>query len=153
MGNLTDRPELTMVRKATVPAVAAFALAVVVGWVLGGPGAAASAGIGIALVYVNFATHGWSLAWASTVSVGTVMGVALGGFAIRLGIIVGAMFALDTLSWFSPVAFALAVVPATLLLLAYEAQLVSRGMGASLQIPADPAAARAGEALAAREAS
>jgi ATP synthase protein I len=153
MGNLTDRPELTMVRKATVPAVAAFALAVVVGWVFGGPGAAASAGIGIALVFVNFATHGWSLAWASTVSVGTVMGVALGGFAIRLGIIVGAMFALDTLSWFSPVAFALAVMPATLLLLAYEAQLVSRGMGASLQIPADPAAARAGEALAAREAS
>jgi ATP synthase protein I len=153
MGNLTDRPELTMVRKATVPAVAVFALAVVVGWTLGGPGAAASAGIGIALVYVNFAVHGWSLAWASAISVGAVMGVALGGFALRLGIVVAMMFALNTLSWFSPVAFALAVVPATFLLLAYEAQLVSRGVGASLQIPADPAAARAGEALAAREAS
>ena len=153
MGNLTDRPELTMVRKATVPAVAALALAVVAGWVLGGPDAAASAGIGIALVYVNFATHGWSLAWASTISVGTVMAVALGGFALRLAVIVVAMFALNTLSWFSPVAFALAVVPATLLLLIYEAQLVSRGVGASLEIPADPAAARAGASLAAREAS
>jgi hypothetical protein len=153
MGNLTDRPELTMVRKATVPAAVALALALVAGWALGGPGAAASAGIGIVLLYVNFAAHGWSLAWASTVSVGTVMGVALGGFALRLGIIVAAMFALNTLSWFSPVAFALAVVPATFLLLAYEAQLVSRGVGASLQIPADPAAARAGETLAAREAS
>jgi hypothetical protein len=80
------------------------------------------------------------------------MGVALGGFAIRLGVVVAAMFALDTLSWFSPVAFGLAVVPATLLLLAYEAQLASRGLGASLQIPADEAAARAGEAMAAREA-
>ena len=64
-----------------------------------------------------------------------------------------AMFALNTLSWFSPVAFALAVVPATLLLLIYEAQLVSRGVGASLEIPADPAAARAGASMAAREAS
>jgi hypothetical protein len=142
-----------MVRKAAVPAAVAFVVAVALGWALGGPGAAASAGIGIAIVYVNFATHGWSLAWASTVSVGTVMGVALGGFALRLGIIVAAMFALDTLSWFSPLAFGLAVVPATLLLLIYEAQLVSRGLGADLQIPADPAAARAGEALAAREAS
>jgi hypothetical protein len=141
-----------MVRKATVPAAIALALALALAWVIGGPGAAASAGIGIALVYLNFAAHGWSLAWASTVSVGTVMGVALGGFAVRLGIIVGAMFALHTLSWFSPLAFGLAVVPATLSLLAYEAQLVSRGVGASLEIPADQAAARASEALAAREA-
>lgn len=141
-----------MVRKATVPAAVALALAVALAWLVGGPGAAASAGIGIALVYLNFAAHGWSLAWASTVSVGTVMGVALGGFAVRLGIIVGAMFALHTLPWFSPLAFGLAVVPATLSLLAYEAQLVSRGVGASLEIPADAAAARASEALAAREA-
>jgi hypothetical protein len=153
MGNLTDRPELTMVRKATVPAVVALLGAVVLGWLLGGVDVAASVGIGIALVYVNFAAHGWSLAWASTISVGTVMGVALGGFALRLGIVVVAMFALNTLSWFSPLAFGLAVVPATLLLLVYEAQLVSRGLGASLQIPADPAAARAGAAMAAREAS
>jgi hypothetical protein len=141
-----------MVRKATVPAAVALALAVALAWLVGGPDAAASAGIGIALVYLNFAAHGWSLAWASTVSVGTVMGVALGGFAVRLGIIVGAMFALHTLPWFSPLAFGLAVVPATLSLLAYEAQLVSRGVGASLEIPADAAAARASEALAAREA-
>jgi len=39
-----------------------------------------------------------------------------------------------------------------LLLLGYEAQLASRGLGASLQIPADAAAARAGEGMAAREA-
>jgi hypothetical protein len=43
-------------------------------------------------------------------------------------------------------------VPATLLLLGYEVRLVSRGLGGSLEIPADPAAARAGAGLAAREA-
>jgi hypothetical protein len=63
------------------------------------------------------------------------------------------MFALNTMAWFSPVAFGLAVVPGTLLLLFFEARLTIRGLGGMLQIPADPAAARAAEALAAREAS
>jgi hypothetical protein len=142
-----------MVRRALVPAAAALVLAVVVGWLVGGPGAAASAGIGILVVIANFSVHGYSLAWASTISVGTVMAVALGGFALRLAVVVGVMFLLNTLPWFSPAAFGLAVVPATLLLLAYEAQLTTRGLGAQLQIPADEAAARAASAMAAREAS
>ncbi len=141
-----------MVRRALVPALVAFGVAVAVGWVFGGAGSAWSAGIAIAIVTVNFVAHGLSLAWASTISVGVVMAVALGGFALRLGVVVAAMFALNTLSWFSPVAFALAVVPATLLLLGYEARLAINGLGADLQIPADPAAARAGSSQAAREA-
>ncbi|HEX6844216.1 MAG TPA: ATP synthase subunit I [Actinomycetota bacterium] len=149
---LRDRPELTMVRRAIVPGVVALMVAAVAGWVLGGPEAAASAAIGIVVVLANFAAAGLSLAWASTVSVGAVMAVALGGFVVRLGVIVAVLFALDTLSWFSPLAFGLAVIPATLLLLGYEAQLVSKGLGGTLQIPADPAAARAGAAYAAREA-
>ena len=60
---------------------------------------------------------------------------------------------LDTLDWFSPLAFGLAVVPFTMLLLAYEAQLMLRGTGTELQIPADPAAVAAARELAAREAS
>jgi ATP synthase protein I len=152
MAELTERPERTMVRRALGPAFLAFGVAVAVGWAVAGAAAAWSAGIGIAIVAGNFAAHGLSLAWASTISVGAVMAVALGGFAIRLGVIVAALFALSTLSWFSPVAFALSVVPATLLLLGYEARLAINGLGADLQIPADPAAARAGAALAAREA-
>ena len=61
------------------------------------------------------------------------------------------MFALDTLAWFSPLAFGLTVVPATIGLLVYEARLTMRGVGAQLQIPADPSAARANAALAAKE--
>jgi hypothetical protein len=152
MAELTERPELTMVRRALVPALFALGIAVAAGWAFGDAGAASSAGIGIAIVTANFVAHGLSLAWAASISVGVVMAVALGGFAIRLGVIVAALFALTTLSWFSPVAFALAVVPATLLLLAFEARLAINGLGADLQIPADPAATRAGAALAAREA-
>lgn len=133
-----------MVRRAIAPAGVALAVALVIGWIAGGLGVAASAGLAIAVVAGNFAVHGLSLAWASTISVGTVMAVALGGFAARLAVIVVAMFGLNTLSWFSPLAFGLSVAPATFLLLAYEAKLVSGGLGSTLQIPADPAAARAG---------
>jgi hypothetical protein len=97
------------------------------------------------------AASGAALAWASTVSIPVVQAVALGGFLVRLAAIVGLLFALDTLGWFSPLAFGLAVVPFTLILLAYEAQLMMRGTGAELQIPADPAATAASRALAARE--
>ncbi len=144
---------MQMIRRAVVPAALALVFAASVGLLASGTGAAWSAAIGVAVVFANFAAHGASLAWASTISIGTVMAVALGGFLVRLGLIVGAMFALNNLSWFSPVAFALTVMPATMLLLAFEARLVSGGLGATLQIPADPAAMRAGVALAAREAS
>lgn len=140
-----------MIRRAIAPALAGLAIAVAIGWIAGGAGAAASAGIGIGIVAGNFAVHGLSLAWASTISVGTVMAVALGGFAVRLGVIVAAMFGLNSLSWFSPLAFGLAVVPATFLLLAYEAKLVNGGLGSMLQIPPDSTAARAGAARASSE--
>ena len=140
-----------MVKRAIVPAILGIALAAAVGAVLGGAEAAGSAAIGVAIVALNFAAHGASLAWASTISIPVVFAVALGGFFFRLALVVAAMFALNTLAWFSPLAFGLAVVPATLVLLAYEAQLVSRGLGGTLEIPADPAAVRANAALPARE--
>lgn len=141
-----------MVRRALVPSALAVAVAALVGLAASGPNAAASAAIGVAIVSLNFAAHGLSLAWASGMSIAAVHAVALGGFVVRLGVIVAAMFALNTMTWFSPLAFGLAVVPATLLLLVYEARLAIRGLGATLQIPADPAAVRAAETLAAREA-
>jgi hypothetical protein len=140
-----------MVRRAIVPSAAALLVASGVAFALGGAGAALSAAIGVAVVFVNFAVHGWSLGRASTISITAVHAVALVGPVMRIGIVVGLMFALDTLAWFSPLAFGLTVVPATIGLLAYEARLTMRGVGAQLQIPADPSATRANAALAAKE--
>ena len=140
-----------MVRRAIVPSAAALLVASGVAFALGGSGAALSAAIGVAVVFVNFAVHGWSLGRASTISITAVHAVALVGPVVRIGIVVGLMFALDALEWFSPVAFGLTVVPATIGLLAYEARLTMRGVGAQLQIPADPSATRAKAALAAKE--
>jgi len=139
-----------MVRRAVGPSLLALPIAFLVGRLVGDTGAAVSAAIAVAIVWVNFSAHGLSLAWASTISIPAVQGVALGGLVVRLGVIVAAMFALGTQAWYSPLAFGLALVPATLLLLAYEARLAIRGLGGSLQIPPDPAAARAAEVLTAR---
>jgi hypothetical protein len=140
-----------MVRRAVLPSVAAFVVAGVVAWAIGGTGAAASAALGVAVVFCNFAAHGWSLARASKVSVTAVHVVALVGPVVRIAIVVGLMFALETTGWFSVIAFGVTVVPATIGLLAYEARLAMRGVGSELQIPADPAATRAAAALAAKE--
>jgi hypothetical protein len=152
MAEITERAERELVRRALVPSAVAVPLSLLIGWALAGPGVGVSAAIGIALVFANFAAHGLSLAWASRVSIVAVQVVALAGFVVRLGVVVAAMFALNTLAWFSPLAFGLAVVVATLSLLVYEARLVLRGMGGTLMIPADPVAAQAARALAAREA-
>ena len=140
-----------MVRRAIVPSVIAFVVATIVAWALGGPGAAASAAIGVVVVFVNFAAHGSMLGRASTISITAVHAVALVGPVVRIGVIVGLMFLLDTFDWFSPVAFGLTVVPTTIGLLVYEARLAMRGVGGQLQIPADPSAARAKAALTAKE--
>jgi len=58
--------------------------------------------------------------------------VGMAGWVVRLALIVGLMFFLNGFHWFSPLAFGLAVVPATLLLLAYEMKVLAQGRGHEL---------------------
>lgn len=148
----TTRPEIEMVRRAVVPTLLAAPLSLAIGWVLDGPGAGATALLGVIVVAANFAAHGLSLAFASRVSIGAVHAVALGGVVIRLGVVLVLMLVLRGAPWFSVPAFGLAVVPGTLALLAFEARLATRGLGGILEVPASPAARRAHEAYVAREA-
>lgn len=141
-----------MVRRALVPGAVAVPVAYLTGTLLADGEAGVSAATGVVVVLANFVAHGWSLAWASRISVALVQGVALAGVVVRIGAIVGLMFLLNATEWFSPLAFGLAVVPGTLLLLVYETRLVLRGLGGELQIPADDPAVRAAERLSARQA-
>ena len=141
-----------MVRRSLVPGAVAVPVAAAIAWTLGGRDAAASAALGVAVLLLNFAANGLSLAAASRVSITAVHAVALLGPVVRLGVIVAFLFLLDGTAWFSPVAFGVAVVPGTLALLAYEARLAARGLGGMLQVPADPVAVRAADALRAGEA-
>ncbi len=94
--------------------------------------AGAAAAIGIAVVAANFVASALSIGWAARISPTLVFAVAMGGFFLRMVVIVILLVILNTLSWFSPTAFALSVVPATIVLLVFEARAVSGRMQADL---------------------
>ena len=128
----TPEPERALIRRVSPFAVPAAIVAFVVAALFGGASAGWSAAIAIAVVYANFVANALSLAWAATVSPTLVSIVALGGYVVRLVIYTIALVLLNQLAWFSPVAFALALVPAVVALLVYEAKALSGPMQADL---------------------
>ena len=133
-------PEREMIRRITplaLPvAIAAFAL----GTLVDGTDAGWSAVIAIVVVYMNFVAHGSSLALAATISPTVLFAVGVGGFLVRLGIIVLVIALLQQTEWFSIVAFIAALIPATIGLLVVEMKLLSGRMQADLWV--DPNARR-----------
>jgi hypothetical protein len=125
-------PERELVRRVLPYMLPAFGLALAAGVILGGWPAGWSAAIGVAVVAANFVAHALSLAWAAGISPTLVFAVGMGGFMVRLGAILVALILLDRLAWFSPVAFVAAVVPATIVLLVYEANVLSGRMQVDL---------------------
>ena len=146
MTNRSVEPEREMVRRIAPFGLPAAGLALAAGWLAGGPGVGWSASIGIVVVTLNFVANGLSLARAARISLQVLMAVALIGFVVRLGAILAFMFLLNRFGWFSPLAFGLAVVPATFVLLGYEMRLLAGGLGRELQIP-PPAGAVRGRSL------
>jgi hypothetical protein len=128
----TIEPERLLVRRVLpfTPLVALAAAAL--GWLLGGPDAAASAAIAIVVVTGNFVAFALSVAWAARISPTMLALVALGGYAVRLMVFTVLLVLLNTLAWFSPLAFVAALVPATTALLIYEAKALSGRMQADL---------------------
>jgi hypothetical protein len=118
-------PERELIRRALPLSVPAFAAAAVLGGLLGGRYAAVSAAIGVAIVFLNFVVHGLSLNHAARISLTALYAAGLFGFVIRLGVIFVMMILLNQLDWFSPVAFAAAVIPCTIVLLAFEMKQLS----------------------------
>lgn len=130
---MSIEPEREMVRRVLPWAVPALGLATLLGLVAGGWGTGWSAAIGVGVVVLNLIAHGLSLAWASRISPAMVYTVGMAGFAVRLGTIFLILVLLTRLPWFSAAAFVAAVVPATILLLVYEARVLSgRFMQANL---------------------
>ena len=127
-------PEREMVRRALpflAPSVlVAFLVAALFGDVLTG----VSAAIGGLVVVANFVANGYSLAWAARTSPAYLAAVAGFGFFVRLAVIFGVELALSGLDFFSPTAFALTVVPLTLVLLALELKMVAGPLGRRIDI-------------------
>jgi hypothetical protein len=125
-------PERELVRRAAPFAVPAAILAFVLGTIADGSDVGWSAALGVAVVAANFVAYGLSLAWAARISPTMLFAVALGGYLLRLAVVVLIMVGLNTLEWFSPVAFIAAVIPATVALLGFEMKVMSGRMQADL---------------------
>lgn len=124
-----------MVRRAVVPGLVGIAVAFAIGTGLQGVGAGASAAIGVALALGSFSLNGVVLARAAAHSPTAWQAWAVLGFPVRLAAFVAILFGFSRLSWFSPSATALGLVPAFVLLVAFEARLIARGLGGQLVLP------------------
>jgi hypothetical protein len=128
-------PERALVRRVLPFGPPAALAALLIGGLALDWAAGWSAAIGVVVVLANAVANAALLSRAAKISLTAYSAAVMGGFAARLAVIVAIMFALNRLSWFSPLAFGLAVVPATILLLGYEMKLIAGGVGQELQLP------------------
>jgi hypothetical protein len=125
-------PERELIRRVTPFLLPAVGVAFALGAALGGPNDGWSTAIAVAVVTVNFVGAGLSFAWAATISPMALAAVGVVGFFVRMTTILVLMIALNRLDWFSPIAFAAAVVPATAVLLMFEMKVLSGRMQADM---------------------
>jgi ATP synthase protein I len=121
----TIEPEKLVVRRLLPFVPVAVVVAFTAGTALDGLDAGWSAALAVAVVAVNSVAGAMSLAWAARVSPTAMYAVGLGGFVARLAVFLVLMLVLDGLAWFTPVAFALAFVLATVALLGSEMKILS----------------------------
>jgi hypothetical protein len=91
-----------------------------------------SAGYGLAIVLVNFLLAAALMAWAARISLALLMGVALLGYLVRLGLIFLAVLLVKDAGWVDLMTLGLTIIVAHLGLLFWETRFVS----ASLAFPA-----------------
>ena len=125
-------PESELIRRIAPFALPVAVVAFSIGTLIGGTDAGWSAAVAIAVVSLNFVAHGWSLALAAQISPMILYGVGLGGFVIRLGIIVAVIALLQRTDWFSITAFIITLVPSTVALLVVEMKMISGRMQSDL---------------------
>jgi hypothetical protein len=108
------------------PAIVLLAAAV-----KGGAGAA-SAAFAVAVVLANLGVSGAALSWAARTSLDLLMIVSLGGFLVRMGVLVGVIAAVRHESWVDLPTLAITLFVTQIGLLLWETRYVS----ASLAYPA-----------------
>ena len=90
----------------------------------------ASAAIAFAIVCLNFTLAAVSVGWAAKISPVMVGGVALGGYVVRLGLILVALALLRHVSWIVLPWLGFTLVGAHLVLLFWEMRYVSMSLAA-----------------------
>ena len=88
-----------------------------------------SAAIGLVLVGVNFLVAARLISYTARRSPGAVMGVVLGGYIVRIGILFGIALALENVSWVDIPVLVLTIAIVHLALLTWEMRHVSLTLG------------------------
>lgn len=108
-------------------AFAAPAVCLVAGLIQGWSGAGTAA-IAVVIVALNMLAAAWSLAYAARISLPMIMVAALGGFLVRMGVIVGVILALRNVSWIDLPTLAIVVLVTQLGVLFWETRYVSASL-------------------------
>jgi hypothetical protein len=89
----------------------------------------ASAAIGLVLVGANFLVAARLISYAARRSPGAVMGVVLGGYIVRIGLLFAIALALENVSWVDIPVLVLTIAIVHLALLTWEMRHVSLTLG------------------------
>lgn len=95
--------------------------------ITGGVASAVAAGIGVAIVVLNFLIGGWILSTAAGVSLTLYHAAALFGFFIRLGLITLTMLLVASVTDIDRTAMGVSAVVSYLTLLSLEAVAITKG--------------------------
>src|SRR5690606_2837897 len=112
--DLGPAPEPMVALDIAKRAVLFAPLAVLVCAAIWGADGAASAAYATVIVLANFAVAAWMLATAARISYALLMGAALFGFLLRLGLVSAAVLLVQDAAWVEPVALGLTLVVAHL---------------------------------------
>lgn len=123
-----EAPEYELVGDLLRRAVPVAPVVVLVAGLVAGIDGALSAGVGVALVAGNLALAAASLVWAGRISLGLLMGVALGGYAVRIALLFLIVFLLRDLDWIHLTSLGLTLVVTHLGLLFWELRYVSASL-------------------------
>lgn len=132
-------PEAEIVRDLIRRALPFVPAPIAVAAVFAGTDGALSAGFAVVMVLANFALAAASLAWAARINLAALMGMALFGYVVRLGILFVAVLLIRDMAWVHMASLGCTLVVTHLGLLAWELKYVS----ASLAHPALKPAVRA----------
>lgn len=123
--DLGPAPEPILARDIAKRAVLLAPVAIAVSGLIWGAAGATSAAYATAIVLANFALAAWMLSTAARISYGLLMGAALFGFLLRLGLVSAAVLLVRDAAWVEPLALGLTLVVAHLGLLFWELRYVS----------------------------
>jgi hypothetical protein len=82
--------------RRALPIAPALIVAGAIGW---GAEGALSAAVAIVIVLVNFLAAAGLIAWGAGRSAAALMGAVLGGYVLRLAVVLAALFAIQDASW------------------------------------------------------